>query len=75
VYIENQGSSVVRVKHTVLNPGDHMVIPCPPNGNLIDTLRIKFLASYNFAMPLATYPQLYNGNRLQISQTIEKDPL
>lgn len=67
IYVENQGTQIVQVKHHTLLPGDTLRIPCPTQFVLSYRLTIRFLGEYTFLRAIATYPQLWQGKRLLIA--------
>ncbi len=72
ITIHNQGTTLVKVGERVLLPDDQMEIISPEkmNGSFIrKVLKIKFLgATTATTYSPALSPQLYNGNRLLITE-------
>lgn len=66
IKIHNQGSTVVWINREILLPDDQIWIEVPNNGFVVWRLQIKFLAPFPITNAIATYPQLYTGNRVHI---------
>ena len=71
INIHNQGSTVVWVNETRLNPDDQLIMTAEADGYYPDVrLRIRFEGEYPFKTALADFPQLIEGNRLVINEQI-----